>query len=407
MILGETGPEARPSVKHESLHAAAIVGVTFLYWAVTSGEKLVVPLYSISLGADVWLVGLIVGAASFLPLFLAVPVGLISDVLGHRRTIIIGAVCMALSSAVFCLGRGIWGLFIAQPLIGVSELMVWAPVQVVMTEGADRTARERRVSSASAAISLGQLAGPVAGGFIGDQLGYTAVFAVCVVASAFLLVSAIFLRRDVRGSSRPNMTFRGIIEVAGDVLKSRLVLLALLHTFLLIFTQSVATSFLPVLLTVKFGYSPVVVGLSASVRAFASLAIRTFMPRLTARFGLINTLNAASLLSLVSMMAAPLYGAYLPTLWIGSLVCGIGGGLQMPLAILLIGNNCSQSLLGVAMGLRLTMNRLGQLVGPLMFGFISGSLGLPASFYISGLALLLLLGGSVIRERKEADAMAG
>src|SRR5690554_1322075 len=75
-----------------------------------------------------------------------------------------------------------------------------------------------------------------------------------------------------------------------------------------------------------------------------------------------------------------------------SIALGLGIGLALPLSMAIIADGVSLPDRGVAMGVRLTGNRLAQLVNPVFFGMVSQCWSLPAAFWWGGILLFAATG---------------
>ena len=68
-------------------------------------------------------------------------------------------------------------------------------------------------------------------------------------------------------------------------------------------------------------------------------------------------------------------------------------GCGQPIVTMQMFTNSAEGRSGEALGLRMTVNHLTRVVGPVLFGVIGSSFGLAAVFWING---LMLGGGSAI-----------
>ena len=75
---------------------------------------------------------------------------------------------------------------------------------------------------------------------------------------------------------------------------------------------------------------------------------------------------------------------------------GLGQGLNLPLMISLLARNVPQNLLGRVTAMRLSFNRFGGAVVPLIMGALAEVVGIANSFYIVGATGILMLGGLCI-----------
>ena len=58
----------------------------------------VLPRFAAELGAEAWLIGLIVGDSTMMGVFIKFPAGALSDILGRRRMLLLGAAFFAFPS---------------------------------------------------------------------------------------------------------------------------------------------------------------------------------------------------------------------------------------------------------------------------------------------------------------------
>jgi predicted MFS family arabinose efflux permease len=129
------------------------------------------------------------------------------------------------------------------------------------------------------------------------------------------------------------------------------------------------------------------------------------MHRAARRIGEIGVLTASLFMAGATYMLVPLV-TQAPLLALVAFLLGIGLGCAQPLTILLTYNHAPPGRSGEALGLRLTANKLTQIVVPLAFGAVGSAFGLLPVFWANG--AFLLLGGFVsLAERRVAAAKDG
>lgn len=137
------------------------------------------------------------------------------------------------------------------------------------------------------------------------------------------------------------------------------------------------------------GLSVETVGLLLAVRAAASMASRLLMLPLIRHFGRRSVLVSSIVMPAVALGALPLFDApYL--LYIAMAIAGFGLGLGQPISLSWVADQAPSELRGTALGVRLSGNRLGQVVLPAGVGVIAGATGVTAVF----ISLSALLGVS-------------
>jgi MFS family permease len=83
---------------------------------------------------------------------------------------------------------------------------------------------------------------------------------------------------------------------------------------------------------------------------------------------------------------------------IAAIVAGIGLGMNPPVTVELMARHTSSGSRGLAMGLRVSANRLAQVVQPVLFGSVGSLLGLPIAFAFGGVVLAGLAGSVRVSE---------
>ena len=165
-----------------------------------AGTSIAIALEAIrsSFGVSVILAGWVV-AAFQLTLTASMPiVGKISDVLGRRRTFMACLVLYIVGSVMAALSPSIWLLIVSRVIqaLGGGGFM---PSAVGIVAEVFPLSRQRAIGFFSSIFPIGQIAGPVVGGWLIDSFGWRAIFWVNVPTGLFVLVLAwILLPRGAR-----------------------------------------------------------------------------------------------------------------------------------------------------------------------------------------------------------------
>jgi Na+/melibiose symporter-like transporter len=122
--------------------------------------------------------------------------------------------------------------------------------------------------------------------------------------------------------------------------------------------------------------SAAMIGALLSLRSMAAVVVRPVMPRLVALLGgrdrtVTYTLIALSIgLGGVVLSPSPLVIAACMVLF------GLGHGLSQPISMVMVADSVEPRARGVAMGVRLMLNRLSQVLAPVAFAVIAERAGL-------------------------------
>jgi MFS family permease len=149
------------------------------------------------------------------------------------------------------------------------------------------------------------------------------------------------------------------------------------------------------------------VGLLLATRAAASIFSRVLILPLRTLFGRRQLLAAALLMPAIALSVFPIAAPSLPIMFVLIGVAGFGLGLGQPLTVSWVAARAPIEVRGMAIGLRLSGNRLGQLVVPAAVGVAAGAIGLPGVFWSVGGMLaagVILVMSSPFSEPSEGDS---
>lgn len=376
------------------------------------------PLYAIELGASLGTIGVMVMLKGFLPIFIAMPVGQLIDIVGSMRMLGYGAALMLASLACMILADGVGLLVLSQVLIGASIVITASSFQVLVARG-EREARNTAIKRYSLWMSGGAMLGPLIGGAISsgfDTLaeGYRMTFVSAAgLTMVFMLVIAVFGRRvqtppPLRLDAGPDDRARGVFSVRGvsSSYRSGFTLAALppvrfglAATFLMVFVQTIYMSFLPIFL-VQNGYGTMLVSAVVSAQAFAGMASRYAMGMLMRRLSLQVILLAAGLIGAIGILATPLAVQHPAMMFANAVMLGAAVGVNLPAGIMIMVDSVGEDRRGKLMGLRLLANRVAQVLSPGSFGLAASFLGLTWAFAGGGAFLVALaLGFQFVNRR--------
>jgi MFS family permease len=101
----------------------ALIALGVLNHTVLTGSRVTVSLYALSLAESPFVVGTLMGLYSFLPMWLAVGAGRLSDRIGFRRLLLLGSLGIAIGAVLPRAMPGLPALFVTTSLIGVSFML--------------------------------------------------------------------------------------------------------------------------------------------------------------------------------------------------------------------------------------------------------------------------------------------
>lgn len=350
-----------------------------------------VPLYSLHLGASPATVGIIVAAAHVFPAFIAVPTGSLADRWGPRRVAALGAVLFLAGPALVVLMPGLPAVVAAQVLTGVGQLGLVLAGQTFVGLLAPAAHAEAYFGWYTTSVSAGQLVGPVLAGMLADAAGFRAAFGVTALVS---LLPALLTRRLVDRPGADGVAAGAALTPREEQPMSKREMLrnpefqvALFGSCGVLIAMGVRRAFLPLYLD-ELAFSASFIGFVVSVRALFSMLVRSVMPSIVRALGgrgmalVVTTMVAAVSIGTLGLVRSA------PLLVLSAVLAGIGLGVTQPLTMVIASDAVPRSQHGLAMGIRLTGNRLAQLISPLIFGFVVEWGGYSSAFLVAGALLV-------------------
>ena len=125
----------------------------------------VLPLFAEELAADVWLIGLIVGASTITGVFLKFPAGGLSDVLGRRSILLLGAAFFAFPPFLYLLVDEPYTLLGLRFVHGAATA-IFSPVAAAAVSDLFQESRGEKLGWFASANEMGSAFGPLIAGVI-------------------------------------------------------------------------------------------------------------------------------------------------------------------------------------------------------------------------------------------------
>ena len=389
-----------------------------------------VPLYAVALGLDAATVGLLVALPNVFPMLLAVPAGRAVDGAGALRWMLVASLGLISAPLLVAALGGTLALVIAQLLLGLFHVFLTLASQAYVATLGSRASFERDFAWYSTSLAAGRLGGPLLAGIVIDAAGFRPAFAVVTVALVLSAVLVSSLRRvgaaaaveavgqddasgggtDTMGSVGASARTRtaappahaGAWALLGNV-GLQLAVLSSAGVFVAI---AVRQAFLPVYLS-ELAYSATSIGALLSLGGLAAVLVRPVMPVLSRRLGgPARTLVFAMVAVAVGVGLTGLVSAYAAIAAL-TVLAGLGAGVGLPLSIVTVASHVDPRRRGLALGVRLSLNRVAQLAAPVAVGAVVTASGFALGFALAGgaLAALALLAAGRVRAFEAADAL--
>ncbi len=325
----------------------------------------------VEFGADTGLVGLIGAMYALAPLLFSISLGRWVDRGRDGTALFLGACVAGSMTVVLLFSNNLFLIAVVMPVLGMGHLLTMVGGQTLIAKRAKDKEYERNFGLLTFYASLGQAVGPLFGGYLADQgmkvdTNPPMIFASVIFGLAILAAIPLAKRTEtetVHGDLKPKKgqvaklmatpNFKAALFVSGSITA----------------VVDVVTIFLP-LLGRELGYSAFEVGLILAVRSTAAMGIRLVLGRINAKFGPRSLLNAGSLVTALCCVVV----FFVRDFWVLLVVMAIAGfamAIGQPASMAWISRITASENRGLAISIRLTSNRLGQVVVPMAAGVIA------------------------------------
>ena len=371
----------------------ALIGIGIANHMVLAGSRVAVSLDALAQGADPATVGVLLALYAVLPMVLAIPAGRLADRIGVRRPMLVGSSGIALGAALPFIVPGISTLFLTALLIGVSFMVFQVATQYATGEMGGPAARVRNFGLLALGYSTSSIAGPLIVGFVIDNAGFRATFAVLMLLP---LISVAVLAGDELVLPGPHPAhaahplWRALDLVTHAELRRVFAINALISM-----AWELHTIFVPIYGN-RIGLSASRIGLILAAFASATFVVRLAMPLIARRLSEHQVLTTALFIAGAVYIAFP-FSRSVAMLMTLSFCLGIGLGGGQPMVMSLLHSHAPPGRMGEAAGVRMSLINLMAVAVPLSFGLVGSTFGLAPVLWAVG--AFLTTGGWLTRRQ--------
>lgn len=335
---------------------------------------------AIELGLGALELGLISAGFALLPLILAVPLGRMIDDRGDFLAILAGALGLLIAIIAFNLmAASVLGLLMSTIILGSAHFLSMVGQHSYVASNTDATKQDSQFGWYAAAISFGQMIGPMAIAALsnGTAPDLGAVYLVCVPLAFLHLSTLILLFRS--GKTRRRKT-TGTHRPVGELLRIKGVWLAILAGVAVMSGMDLLTIYLP-LLGIERNIDASIIAALVTVRAGFTLLSRASYGYLVTKFDrgmfLSLTIGSAGLACIALVVPLPT-----PLLFAAVAVFGFGLGAALPITLSWISEIAPSRDRGMVFSLRQSVLRASQVVIPLAGGGLAALTGIGSVFFV-------------------------
>lgn len=346
----------------------------------------VLPLFIRSLDVPMGTVGFIAAASTVVGVIVSLPAGILSDIIGRRRVILIAAIVFASAPFLYLLVTQPWHLVLVRIYHGFATAIL-GPVAMTAVADTFDSGRGEKMGWYSSATMVGRFLAPFVGGALifGDSFQW--VYLVSGIVGTLSLIAALKLPRPVTAHVSPGELVkkeRG--EIKRDVmamLTHRGILATSVVEAVEYFAFGCLEVFLPIYLNEQVGYKPLSIGLLFTVQIVVATLAKPWMGRLSDHYGRVPTITVGLLLGAVSITMITWSDNYLIIAVLIGLF-GLGLATVTASSAALVADLAKDSSYGGALGILSSVMDIGHSTGPMAGGLLIAAHNYGTTFGVIG-----------------------
>ena len=333
--------------------------------------------------------GLIFGATFITALIMSPVWGRIADKYGYKPILLING--FGIATSVFLMGfvNSVETFFLLRLFNGVVTGFIPTSLAFVSSQTAREEAGKKLGTLQMGSVS-GTLFGPVLGGLMADSVGFQYTFIITsfsIVVAALLVLFGIKEQKKVKSKKAIQYSRKAIL---GGMLRHRLMLNIMIVTALI---QIGNFSIQPLLSLYVSGLTDstnvaFLAGLTFSAAGVGNLLFARKWGKLGDDIGYEKVLGGLLILSFIFIIPQ----AFVSSIWqlmICRLLFGIAIGGMIPITTALVRREAPIDIQGEVMGYNSSFRFLGNIIGPMFGGIVSGYIGISSVFILTGALFLL------------------
>ena len=367
----------------------------------TMAKSPVLPLFIRSLDVSMGMVGFIAAASTVVGIFVSLPAGILSDIIGRRRVILIAAIVFASAPFLYLLVTQPWHLVLVRIYHGFATAIL-GPVAMAAVADTFDSGRGEKMGWYSSATMVGRFLAPFVGGALIFGNNFHWVYLVTGIIGTLSLISALKLPRPATTHvSAGELVKKERGEIKRDIiamLTHRGILTTSVVEAVEYFAFGCLEVFLPIYLNEQLGFKPLRIGLLFTIQIVVATLAKPWMGRLSDRYGRVPTITIGLLLGAVSITMIAWSNNYMVMAVLIGLF-GLGLATVTASSAALVADLARESSYGGALGILSSVKDIGHSTGPMAGGLLIAAYNYKTTFGIIGgiLAFTSFVFGLVMR----------
>ncbi|MBI4334286.1 MAG: MFS transporter [Chloroflexi bacterium] len=356
----------------------------------TMAKNPALPLFIRSLDVPVSTVGFIAAASTVVGIVVSLPAGILSDIIGRRRVILMAAVVFATAPFLYLLVAAPWQLVMVRVYHGLATAIL-GPVAMAAVADTFEKGRGERMGWYSSATMVGRFVAPFVGGILIFGEDFRWVYLADGFAGVLALAAAVRLplaaATSGSGWAALRRQRRKYLEEIAFVFRHRRILATSGIEAVQYFAYGCLETFLPIYLNENLGYPAWETGLLFTAQILAATLTKPIMGRLSDRYGRVPLIVSGLILGGVAMAIILLSSSYL-VIMATIAVSGVGLATVTASTSALVADLSKAQSRGSALGILSSIMDIGHSSGPMVSGLLIASYSYRPAFAAVGAALV-------------------
>ncbi|KWT82781.1 MFS transporter [Candidatus Magnetominusculus xianensis] len=363
----------------------------------------VLSLFAMYLGAGPEAIGLAVGISTVTGIFFKLPSGALSDIIGRRRTMLIGLCVFAIMPFTYMLVHDYRMLVIVRFLHGFATA-VYGPVAMAVVAEIAGEKRGEALSWFSSVTIIGNLVGAPVGGYllhhgVASKDPILADFQIVYIISGVLGVISLLIgikylkgKETVEKGKTLKESFKRFASGIKEVVSDKRVLITSNMEGVQNMCVGALEAFLPVYCVKVAGLNEFQAGLLWGVQVVSTIVSKPVMGRNSDKYGRVPIIAVGLAMCALSFGAIPLLTSFY-LLMVVAVVFGLGEAFVTSSSAALVADICKEKHYGTAMGTFGTIYDIGHASGPIVTGLLLAKFNnnYQYSFWIVSALVLLII----------------
>jgi DHA1 family multidrug resistance protein-like MFS transporter len=361
----------------------------------------VLPLFALYLGAGPEAIGFAVGISTVTGIFFKLPAGALSDVIGRKKTMLIGLLFFAFMPFTYLLVKDYTLLIIIRFVHGLATA-IYSPVAMAVVVDIAGAKKGEMLSWFSSVTIIGNLVGAPLGGFILHRTPGAAAptiidFQYAYLASGVAGLLSLILAFGVLRGEKDREKGKGLKEASRkfysgikEVISDKRIAITSVMEGLQTMAVGALEAFLPIYAVKVVGLNEFQAGILWGVQIVTTILSKPIMGRTSDRYGRKSLIVAGLFICAVSFGLIPVLRSFILLICAGAFF-GLGEALVTSSGAALIADLCKERHFGTAMGTFGTIFDVGHATGPILAGFLIARYDYLIAFCVMALAIVFAI----------------